>query len=189
MFFDISFEIGLWNAWLFMIWIILFPILSSFIIKNKNKSRRVSVSVPVKFEKTLNWLSMFAVIFGFIYSIFLPLNFVSILFYFGLSIFIIGFLISILIINIIKNTSVNKPLVKGPYRFSRHPIYLSHFLILFSIFLMTISWIFLIILFIVLIHIFIVIPAEEKFCIDKFGEEYIKYCENTPRWFGLHKNR
>ena len=185
MFFDISFEIGLWNAWLFMIWIILFPIISSFIIKNKNKSKRVSVSVPVKFEKLLNKLSMFAVIFGFIYSIFLPLNFDSILFYFGLSIFIIGFSLSILIINTIKHTNINKPLVKGPYRYSRHPIYLSHFLILLSICLMTISWIFLIILFIVLIHIVIVVPAEEKFCIDKFGDEYKNYIEKTSRWFGI----
>jgi protein-S-isoprenylcysteine O-methyltransferase Ste14 len=54
---------------------------------------------------------------------------------------------------------------------------------------MTFSLIFLIILFIVLIHIFIVVPAEEKFCIDSFGDEYINYLKKTPRWFGFHKFR
>ena len=70
-----DFELGFWNAWIFMIWLILIPILSNLIIKDKNTSKRLSTSVPVKYEKALNVMSMATVIFGFIYSIFLPIQF------------------------------------------------------------------------------------------------------------------
>ena len=53
---------------------------------------------------------------------------------------------------------------------------------------MTISWIFLIILFIVMVHMFIVVPAEEKFCIEKYGDSYLEYMRKTYRWFGLPKD-
>ena len=65
-----AFEIGIWNAWIFMIWPILLPFLSSFIIKEKQVSKRLRISVPMKYEKTLNVISMATVIFGFLYSIF-----------------------------------------------------------------------------------------------------------------------
>ncbi len=83
-----EFELGIWNAWIFMIWLIVLPFLSTFIIKEKKVLERLSVSVPMKFEKTSNILSMVVLIVGFIYSIFLPLKFNTIWFYIGLLIFL-----------------------------------------------------------------------------------------------------
>src|SRR4030043_1673732 len=87
-----SFEIGIWNAWIFVIWLIIIPVSSTFIIKEKKLLKRLSTSVPMKFEKTSNILSMVVLIVGFIYSIFLPLKFDTIWFYIGLFIFLFGFI-------------------------------------------------------------------------------------------------
>jgi hypothetical protein len=69
-----AFEIGFFNAWIFMIWTILIPIFLNFIIKEKVISKILQTSVPMKYEKSLDIISISAVIFGFLYSIFLPLK-------------------------------------------------------------------------------------------------------------------
>ncbi|MFV9631450.1 MAG: hypothetical protein ACNYWM_10335 [Methanosarcinales archaeon] len=50
-------EIGLWNAWIFMICFLLPPIISILVDKDKASSKRLNVSVPIKHEKLLNRLS------------------------------------------------------------------------------------------------------------------------------------
>jgi hypothetical protein len=76
-----DFEIGIWNAWIFIIWpIILKSIPSSLIIKEKKVIEILSISAPMKYEKILNIISMAAIIVGIIYSIFLPLKFNTIWF-------------------------------------------------------------------------------------------------------------
>lgn len=183
-----DFEFGFWNTWIFMIWLILFPFITSYIRKFYEVSKRLTKSVPIKYEKKLNFISTSAVIFGFIYSIFLPIKFDNILFYFGLILFLIGFILSFGILKTLRNTKSDEPFTTGPYRYSRHPIYLSHMLIILGITLIGISWIFLIILILVTIHMIIVAPAEEKYCLKNFGEKYQKYIDRTPRWFGLPKS-
>ena len=49
-----AFEIGIWNAWIFMIWTIVIPILLNFIIKEKGVLKILRTSVPMKYEKSLN---------------------------------------------------------------------------------------------------------------------------------------
>ena len=183
-----DFEIGFWNAWIFMIWLILFPVITGNISKFKEVSKRITKSVPIKHEKKLNFISTSAFIFGFFYSIFLPIKFDNILFYFGLILYLIGFILTVGILNTLRNTKTNEPFTTGPYRYSRHPIYLSHMLLIFGITLIGISWIFLIIFILVTSHMFIVAPAEEKFCLKNFGDKYQKYIDKTPRWFGLPKS-
>ena len=65
------FEIGLWNAWIFMICFLLPPIMSILVGKGEASSTRLNVSVPIKHEKLLNVISTAIVVAGIIYSIFL----------------------------------------------------------------------------------------------------------------------
>jgi protein-S-isoprenylcysteine O-methyltransferase Ste14 len=182
-----SFEIGFWNAWILTIWLVLLPIITSLLIKDKNTSKKLRTSVPIKFEKALNIISMSVVIFGFIYSIFLPIKYGTILSYIGVMFFSIGFLLYLSTIVSLRNVSVNKPFEKGSYRISRHPIYVSMILIFVSVIIICLSWIFLILLAILLIHLIIVVPAEEKFCLEKYGKIYQDYMRKTPRWIGIPK--
>jgi protein-S-isoprenylcysteine O-methyltransferase Ste14 len=184
-----TFEIGFWNAWIFMIWLILLPILSSLIFKEKGVSKSLRTSVPMKYEKILNMMSTAAVIVGFIYSFFLPLKFNTILFNFGLLVFLFGFILDLTVLYTIRNTKLDKPFTNGPYKYSRHPIYFASFLIIISISIMSFSWIFLLIAIIVAMHQLIVAPVEEKYCLKKYGKDYKEYMERTPKWIGFPKSR
>ena len=182
-----NFEIGLFNAWIFMIWTIISPFISFRILNDKKISKKISYSVKIKHEKILNILSMSAIIFGFIYSIFLPILFDKIFFLIGLFFFIIGFIFDITAMIYISKIEYDKPFIGGPYRYSRHPLYLSLILIIIGIFLMTLSWLYLLIMLICIIHILIVVPYEEKYCLEKYGKKYFDYMNKTHRWFGLPK--
>ena len=184
-----AFEIGLWNTLLLTIWLVLLPILSNFFIKDKNTSKKLRTSVPVKFEKGLNIMSMLVVIFAFIYSFFVPIKYGTIWFYIGGIFFSIGFILNISVIVALRNVSVNKHFDKGPYRFSRHPGYVSMIFIFISVIIISLSWIFLILLAILLVHLVIVVPAEEQYCLKKYGKEYQDYIVRTPRWIGIPKSR
>jgi protein-S-isoprenylcysteine O-methyltransferase Ste14 len=52
---------------------------------------------------------------------------------------------------------------------------------------MSLSWIFLIILIILLIHLVLVVPVEEQYCLNRYGNEYQEYLKRTPRWIGIPK--
>ena len=182
-----AFEIGLWNAWIFMIWTILIPILLNSIIKEKGVSKILRTSVPMKYEKTLNIISMGAVIIGLLYSIFLPLKINTIWFYVGILIFLFGFIFNLFILTTLRNAKSDKPFTKGPYKYSRHPGYFSLFMIMISISIMSLSWIFLILTIICIIHLIIVAPVEEQYCVEKYGRIYKEYIKRTPRWIGLPK--
>jgi len=183
-----AFELGLWNAWIFMIWTIIIPILLNSVIIEKGVSKILRTSVPMKYEKTLNIISMSAVILGFLYSIFLPLEINTIWFYIGVLIFLFGFIFNLSILITLKSAKSDKPFTNGPYKYSRHPGYFSLFMIMISISLMSLSWVFLLITIICGIHLIIVAPVEEKYCLEKYGAVYKDYIQHTPRWIGLPKS-
>jgi protein-S-isoprenylcysteine O-methyltransferase Ste14 len=141
----------------------------------------------MRYEKSLKVISTSAVIIGFIYSFFLPLRFNTIWFYIGLLVFLIGFILDLTVLYAIRDTKLDKPFTNGPYRYSRHPIYLAAFLIIISISVMSFSWIFLLIAIIVAVLQLIAAPTEEKYCLNKYGKEYQEYMVKTPRWIGIPK--
>ena len=184
-----SFELSIWNAWIFMIWPIITPILSNFIIKEKEVSKLLKTSIPMKYEKSLNIISMLSIYFGFIYSIFLPIKFNTIWFYIGLLIFLFGFIFDLSVLLSIRNAKLDKPFTNGPYKYSRHPLYFALFAVIISISLMSLSLVFLFITLFCGFHLIIVAPVEEKYCLKKYGKIYKNYIEKTPRWIGIPKSK
>lgn len=80
----------------------------------------------------------------------------------------------------------------GPYKYTRNPVYIANTLIAcgFTIFAfggynLLISFATLIIVLILYFSFynFFVIPAEERFLEEKFGQEYLEYKKIVPRWF------
>ena len=183
------FEIGIWNAWIFMIGFLLPPIISILLTKSKETSKKWTVSVPIKHEKLLNIISTVIFVLGFIYSIFLPLQLSDVWFFIGLLIFLIALVISLSSSFIAQTTPTNKPFTKGPYSFSRHPLYVAETLIFISIAIACISWIFLILTVIVQSFHMIYAPAEEKYCLERYGKDYLEYMNKTPRWIGIPKSK
>jgi protein-S-isoprenylcysteine O-methyltransferase Ste14 len=183
------FELGIWNAWIFMVGFLIPPVLSILYGKGNEASKRWAVSVPIKGEKILNVISTVIFVIGFIYSIFLPLQLGKVWFFIGLVIFLIALVISLSASFYARANPANKPFTKGPYFFSRHPLYVAETLIFISITIASVSWVFLVLTVIIQMFHMIYAPAEEQFCLKRYGKDYLEYMERTPRWIGLPKLR
>jgi len=84
-------------------------------------------------------------------------------------------------------TSVDRPVTKGVYTFSRNPMYVGESLINISIGIACLSWIFFLVAVVVAILEQNIAIAEERFCLKKYGKAYREYMNNTPRWIGIPK--
>ena len=187
-----AFDIGVWNAWILMLYIPLHPLIMTLIDKlvgTGEISKKMETPTFTKTERMVMILGVYVLLFALlIYSIFLPLQLGTAWFYVGLSLCVIGVVAwTIAIVNIV-DIPLGEPWTKGLYRYSRHPMNLSSYLILIGAGIASASWIFL--LFSVVIIIFTVIEsiAEERFCLEKFGTAYSQYLNRTPRWIGIPKS-
>ncbi len=187
-----AFEIGIWNAWI--LWVLqFFSMIIPDLFMNeeaKIRTKRAPQLVPFNKTKKILALSTHVIImpFSIIYSIFLPLKIDTAWLYIGLVIFVLALLMSLMTTIGFATTPVDKPVTSGIYRVSRHPIYLSGFLLNLSIAIACASWVMLLcaILWVVLWHI--VVPTEEHFLTEKYGDAYREYMNKTPRWIGVPKS-
>jgi protein-S-isoprenylcysteine O-methyltransferase Ste14 len=51
------------------------------------------------------------------------------------------------------------------------------------------SWLYLLLAVVLLILINAILSAEERYCLENFGDTYKKYMSRTPRWIGIPKNK
>ncbi|KPJ67017.1 hypothetical protein AMJ44_07530 [candidate division WOR-1 bacterium DG_54_3] len=182
-------KLGLWNAWILTVYLILTGMVPMFFI---SKERNQKMRWP-PFNKTEKILALIthAVIMpaAAIYSIFLPLKLGTVWLYVGLPVcFLGGVILFVASINIM-NTALDKPFTKGMYRLSRHPIYFGGFLIYFGIGIACASWLYLLFAFAWIILWHLVLPTEERDLIEQYGESYRKYLKRTPKWIGIPKSK
>jgi len=184
-----AFEIGIWNAWIFMIVFII----QMFVIMFVDKKTWDKSHVPLEakrnnYEKNIGVFANFFWLIAMVYSIFSPLKLNTIWFYAGCIVFIIGLFIFIRATYDFITVKPNKIIRIGAYRFSRHPMYLATFIIVVSVSIASISWLFLVISIIMMFFFQKEALIEERYCIKKFGEEYKDYIQHTSRWIGIPKS-
>ena len=186
------FQIGVWNAWILLLLVSVAMFTPNLFLSEEGKksNKRLESFVPsTRTEKILAW-STHLVIWPFviIYSIFLPLKLGTAWLYAGLLIFALGLAMQVMVIISVANTPQDKPATRGPYRFSRHPIYFSGFLTLVGIGIASASWLVLMCALLWIVFFHIVVPAEERFCLKQYGDAYRDYMNRTPRWIGIPKS-
>jgi len=185
-----AFEIGVCNAWLFMI---IFPLqwIVVLVFPGQIGDR---TGHPAEFKKDLRgkvsgWVTEIFWVGATLYSIFLPLAAGTAWLYAGLCVFAIGLVILGWATLSVMRTAPGKPFTAGIYRFSRHPMYLSMILVYLAVSIAAASWLFLLITFITFFLQQLQMIDEEKYCCRKFGNAYVEYMNRTPRWIGIPKIR
>ncbi len=147
--------------------------------------------VPCKSRATLLVATASKIIYlpAIIYSIFLPLKSGEIWFHIGLPIAIIGLIGSAVVLINWAVTPSGKPVTRGLYRYSRHPIYVTGIIMLLGVSIITASWVFLLftIIFGVGVTRTYIINIEEAQCLGHYRTAYREYMNRTPRWIGLPK--
>jgi len=184
-----AFEIGVWNAWIFM---------SSFLLQwlavglaGKRVSQRTTHSADMKRSKSERRIGTAATIIWLIatiYSIFLPLQLGTIWFYIGLGVFLSGLIILTIATLNFAMTSHDEPITGGLYRYSRHPMYLAMFLIYIGTSLASVSWLFFLLTIATVVMIRLEAMFEERYCLKKYADAYREYVNITPRWIGIPKS-
>ena len=138
-----AFEIGVWNAWIFIIPLIVFWFVGVKFLFSKRMPDTQSFK-RMK-DKIIMQILMVIMFVSFFYSFFVPFKLGTIWFYIGLLVYLAGiFLIGITMINF-ATTPIDKPVTNGVYRYSRNPMFIGWFLIYFGIGIACISWIYLMI--------------------------------------------
>jgi len=179
-----DFELGLWNAWIFILPFLIFSVIGYRILGKRESG---GFSGHTRKEKKLESIGMVIIFAFWAYSVFLPLKLGTFWFYAGLFVYLVSMLVVILALLSFHTTPVGKPVTKGIYRISRHPMYVGEILIDISLSIACLSWIFLLL---AIVEVFLesyIVTAEERICLNQYGAAYREYMNRTPRWIGIPK--
>lgn len=184
-----AFEIGLWNAWIIIVLgMITGPVLGSLINKEAMKKFTTEPTVPhERWETISNKIYPYIALASMIYSIFLPLKLGTVWFYVGLPICVLVLAMNPVTIVSFTTTPIDEPVTKGTYCISRHPVIFGAFLLHVGIGIACASWIYLLYAAVFIILMRFSVEAEERFCLNKYGDAYYDYMNRTPRWIGFPK--
>ena len=190
-----EFELGFWNAWIFMMPFLVVTLLCMLVMMKKGAPggsvRAVQRACKSKTTLVVASLSKFFMFPAVIYSVFLPLKLGTLWFYVGLPITLIGLGGTILVLVDWANTPAGDPVTRGIYRYSRHPMYVTGVFIFLGVSILSASWVFLVltILFGVGVTRPYFVKVEEAQCLGHYGTAYHEYMKRTPRWLGIPKSK
>jgi len=185
-----EFKVGLWNAWIFMLIVLLtLPFFIRFANRRVIPSQEEEFKTFLKTNKALFWSSKYIIFIAAIYSIFLPLKLRTIWFYVDVPIALFGLTGMVIVMVNWANSPTTEPIRKGLYRYSRHPMYVTYFLVFLGTSIATASWLFVLFLILFTVGTVAFVDFEEKGCLEQYGDIYREYRDRTPRWIGIPRSK
>jgi protein-S-isoprenylcysteine O-methyltransferase Ste14 len=182
-----AFELGLWNAWILVV-PMLFVLFSDMRATAARESGKEGDFKLTRKEKRIINVIFLPMIISWGYSVFLPLQLGTAWLYGGLVVFLFGIVFTIVAILNFANSPKDKVITKGLYRFTRNPAYVGIILMHIGVGIACSSWLLLLLVAVLVILLNANLPAEERYCLYRFGDEYQKYKNRTPRWIGIPKS-
>jgi protein-S-isoprenylcysteine O-methyltransferase Ste14 len=182
-----AFEIGVWNAWIFILYSLIPMFITLVISKGREKGSNFTAEFT-KIQKNVHLSYHLVYLLLVIYSIFLPLELGTIWFYVGLPVCLLALVLYTIPFVNVASTAIDKPVIKGIYRYSRHPMYLTSFLVFIGVSIASASWVFLLLSVVFITLVSFTVVSEERFCLNYYGDAYREYMNRTPRWIGIPKS-
>jgi len=186
-----EFELGLFNAWIFMVpFLFVTLLIMLFMMKKGAPGGPARVSCKSKTTLLVAGLSKIIYFPAVMYSVFLPLQLGNVWFYVGLPIALVGLAGSIVVLVDWASTPAGKPVTRGIYRYSRHPMYVTGVFVFLGVSILSASWVFLLltIIFVVGVTRPYFVKIEESQCLGHYGAAYREYANRTARWLGIPKS-
>lgn len=151
---------------------------------NKDALRRAGYFAPlVGGEKTAYWVYQITTLLMVLCLSLVKIEADSVRFYAGMAVYLLGlvsYTVSIVNFATPKKTGLN---LTGLYQLSRNPMYTAYFVCFLGCVLLTGSWVLLSLLMIFQVSAHWIIRSEERWCINRFGEEYLSYMRTVRRYF------
>jgi protein-S-isoprenylcysteine O-methyltransferase Ste14 len=182
-----AFELGLWNAWIFVV-PMLFVLFSDMRATAARESGKEGDFQLTRNEKRIINVVFLPMIVSWVIAVFLPLQLGTVWLYSGLVVFLFGIVFTIVAILNFANSPKDKVITGGLYRFTRNPAYVGMLLMHVGVGIACASWVLLLLAAVLVILLNANLAAEERYCLYRFGDEYQKYKNRTPRWMGISKS-
>ncbi|MDE6663374.1 MAG: isoprenylcysteine carboxylmethyltransferase family protein [Lachnospiraceae bacterium] len=171
------------NGFLLLIPFLLIRFVLLYILNKKAIQRAAHFAPPQEKEKAAYYIYQISTIGILLYPIFITVkvNF-SWQFYIGLICYFLGLCLCVVTMvdfSSPDNTELN---TNGIYKLSRNPMYIAYFVCFMGMALLTESLIMLGLILVFQISAHWIILAEERWCIEKFGEAYEQYMKRVRRY-------
>lgn len=185
------FQIGVWNAWMLLLYYPLQPALMLVIDKLAGTSgiyQKLAGSTSDPTSRRVGLAATALTYLLLLYSIFLPLKLHTAWLAVGMAVYLLGLACFVTALFNVAATPNGEPFVRGMYRCSRHPLYLFSSLTFIGAGIAAASWLFILLTAILMILFGVYALAEERDCLELFGDRYRQYLQSTPRWFGISRS-
>ena len=182
-----AFEIGVGNAWILVI-----PMLITFFFDMRVTSVRESgqsrdFQLTTKEKGIINAIFL-PLIVSLVYTVFLPLQLGTAWLYTGLSVYSFGAVFTIAAVLNFATSPRDKIITNGLYSASRNPMYIGLLLMQIGVGITCASWLYLLLTLVLLILLNANLSGEERYCLHRYGDDYQKYMNRTPKWIGIPKS-
>ncbi len=176
-----TFQAGWCNAWIPAWSMVLIQFVYMAIFKEGGK-RAVDTSWYTPKDKRNALASTCLQIALLVLSVFVPLKYDTAWFIAGSIVFVISLAAFIWAFHSYAATPAGQTIKSGIYRHSRNPMYFFFFTAMFGVCIASVSlWLLLVIIpFVVATHFTIL--GEERYCEKTYGEDYVAYKAQTPRY-------
>ena len=158
------------------------------ITSNRESGREGNFKLT-KRENRLTYLVFLFMIISYIYAFFLPLQPEITWLSSGLIIYLFGAVFTIITIKKFVTTPKDRVITKGPYRFTRNPMYVGLIMLQLGIGIACSSWLYLLLTVVLMILLNANTSGEERYCHHLYGDDFQKYKNSTPRWIGIPKSK
>ena len=182
-----AFELGLWNAWILVIpmLIILFSDMRATASRESGKAGDFQLT---RKEKRLTYAVFLPMDVSWVYAVFLPLQLNTTWLISGLIIYLFGIAFTIIAIRNFATSAKDKVITKGLYSVTRNPTYIGLLLMQIGLGIACASWLYLLLAVVLAILLNANLSAEERYCLYRFGDDYRNYKNRTPRWIEIPKS-
>lgn len=179
------FHPGLLNAYWFLIVYLSVLFVQPVLYRNRSEiiSRLTAHPEMKLWEKIVNRFSMLFYFGGMVLTVFLPLNPSSFWFWCGTVLFVVCMTAYITAIHNFAAAPTEKPVTGGLYRLSRNPIHFFSAVAWTGIAIASTSWVLLCATLLQLAGMHAGTRAEERYCLEKYGDSYRDYMSRVPRYF------
>ncbi len=180
-----SLEIGWLNGWIlvclmYLIYGILLILFPKDVVSRLYNYDKSSWS---KTQKAFEVIHKLVKLVCLVLIIFTPLKIRANIFIPGIILFALGLAGFITALFNFKNTPLDQSVTRGLYRISRHPQVLMLFIMSIGICITIGSWLVLFIMIVSSLFLHFRDLAEEKACLERYGDAYRNYIKLVPRYF------
>jgi protein-S-isoprenylcysteine O-methyltransferase Ste14 len=182
-----AFKLGLWNAWILVIPILILSFSDMKVTAAREPAEPTDFQLTKK-ENRLTYAVFLPMVISWGYAIFLPLQLDTTWLISGLIIYLFGIVFTIIAIRNFATSPKDKVITKGLYSVTRNPTYIGLLLMQIGLGIACSSWLYLLLAVVLAILLNANLSAEERYCLYRYGDNYQQYKNKTPRWIGIPKS-